>query len=729
MTLQKFVDSLEPALDESPSGPDARETIDEERLHRTVEGAREYAIFLLDRAGRVANWNDEARRSKGWEADEIIGKSFDVFFTPEDRKAGTPGRTLDKATREGNVETHGFRVRRDGTRFFASSRLTALHSPSGELLGFVKITRDLTPKLEADELERRLNIERAERQAAQAAEQRVRESEERLRRLQRVTAALSEAATPLEVVGVVLDQIVEAFHANGDAVYALSSDGLHLDLLAQRGHPDDELEPYTRLPLEASTPVTDAARTGKPAFFESFEACASQYPHLRSAISVGGFEGSVALPLMLHGNLLGVLGIRFRDSRNFDERERALLVTLSELCSQALDRARLLASERAARAEAESASRAKDEFLAMLGHELRNPLAPIVTALSIMKQRSDGIWQKERAVIERQVSHLVRLVDDLLDVSRITRGLVELKKEPLEIATIVARSIEQSSPLLEQRRHHLSITIPEQGLVVDGDATRLAQVLSNLLTNAAKYTPPGGEIELIAERNDDSVMLTVKDNGVGIEPSMLSQVFELFSQEPQSVARSQGGLGLGLAIAKSLLELHGGTIVAKSEGRGTGSTFTVILPLAVARPRETSRTHDGALAPALRQQRLLVVDDNLDAAEMLEDWLSNLGYDVRTAHDGLAALEAVRTFNPEIVLLDIGLPVLDGLEVVRRVRAEPGVAPLFVAITGYGQAADRALSAREGFVEHLVKPISLARLGELLERLQKPASEQQPPNP
>jgi PAS domain S-box-containing protein len=674
----------------------------EERFRLLVEGVTEYAIFVVDPTGHVSSWNSGAARIMGYGATEIMGRAHEIFFTPEDRAAGTPRSLLMAADRDGSVEISAWRVRKDGTRFRASVLLTALRSPTGQLRGFAKITRDLTEKLQAEDLERRLAAERAGREAAEAAEARVRASEERLRRLQRVTAALSEAATLLDVAGVVLDQTMQALDASGGAVYALSMDGRVLEMLDQRNHP--ELGEFVRLPIEMSSPLTDAVRERRAAYYDDFESCAALYPALREAIRSGGFEASVALPLQTHGAVLGVLGIRFRQPRTFSERDRALLQTLSELCGQALERARLLAGESKARADAESANRSKDEFLAMLGHELRNPLAPIVTALSLMKLRGGDTHQKERAVIERQVAHLVRLVDDLLDVSRITKGKVDLKKERVELSEVVARGIELSSPLLEQRRQHLSVAVPDHGLELYGDATRLAQVVSNLVTNAAKYTPSEGHIAISAWRRGDTLVLAVRDDGMGIAPEMLPRVFDLFAQERQSIDRSLGGLGLGLAIARSVVTMHEGTVSAASEGHEKGSTFTVELPAAGAADASAFQGAAPPRVPAAGRRRVLVVDDNADAAELLGGLLRSSGHEVMIASDGPQALDLAGAFRPEVALLDIGLPVMDGYELARRLRSQLDTVRL-IAVTGYGQDSDRERSRAAGFDAHMIKPV------------------------
>jgi PAS domain S-box-containing protein len=683
----------------------------EERFRLLVEGVHDYAIFMLDPHGRVSSWNAGAERSNGWSENEIVGKPYEVFFTLEERAARRPEQLLASALADGSVEVSGWRVRKDGTIYRASAYLKPLRSPNGELRGFAEITRDLTETLIAEDLERRLRAERASREAAEAAERRVRASEERVRRLQRVTAALSEALTPLEVAAVVLDQSLEALEAHGGAIYLISEDREALEFLDQRGHPALIAE-YSKLPLDTIAPLTDAVRERSSRFFESMEACTSLYPELREAIQSGGFEASAAIPLITHGSILGVLGIRFLQRREFDENDRFLILTLGELCAQALERARLFAAESAARADAEAANRSKDEFLAMLGHELRNPLAPIVTALSMMNLRRDQAMQKERDVIERQVTHLVRLVDDLLDVSRITKGKVELKRERLEISTVVAKALELSSPLLEQRHQHLNVSVPTTGLTINGDPTRLAQVLSNLVNNAAKYTLPGGHIEIAAERKGERIVLTVRDDGMGISPEMLPRVFDFFVQERQSIDRSQGGLGLGLAIAKNLITMHDGTVSAFSEGHGKGCVMTVELPAHHTTSVSTMTGAANALPPISKSgRRVLVVDDNTDAADLLSEALMARGHVAIVANDGPSALRAAHDFSPEVAVLDIGLPVMDGYELAEKLRREHSGLRL-IAVTGYGQEADHKRSTTAGFVAHLVKPVELVALYE-----------------
>jgi signal transduction histidine kinase/CheY-like chemotaxis protein len=359
----------------------------------------------------------------------------------------------------------------------------------------------------------------------------------------------------------------------------------------------------------------------------------------------------------------------------------------------------------------EAASRSKDEFLAMLGHELRNPLSPIVTSLRLIKLKGDSTTTREWQVIDRQVEHLTRLVDDLLDISKITRGKVELRRETVEIASVIDKAIEMASVLLEQRSHRLSTEVPRAGLLWSGDPVRLAQVVANLLTNAARYTPPGGDISLQARREHDDVVISVKDNGVGISPEMLPRIFELFVQGKRSTDRFEGGLGIGLTLVRTLVAAHGGNVVARSDGSGKGSEFVITLPAAA----DGAVPSIAARVPPLRAlphgKRVLVVDDNEDAADLLAEALRAVGHEVAIANDPVVALSVAARFRPEIAVLDIGLPVMDGYELATRLRQQPGSAACrLIALTGYGQDHDRVRSLDGGFQTHLVKPVDLDRL-------------------
>lgn len=356
--------------------------------------------------------------------------------------------------------------------------------------------------------------------------------------------------------------------------------------------------------------------------------------------------------------------------------------------------------------------RAKDAFVAMLGHELRNPLSPVLFALDLMKLRGPDVFADERAVIERQVHHLVGLVDDLLDIARIMAGKIQLRRERVELAEVVDLAIELSDPLMRTKGHELTAAVSRSGLVVDVDPTRIAQVVANLLSNAAKYTPAHGAIRIDAERVGRAIRLRVSDNGNGISPTLLPHVFDLFTQEHQTLDRAEGGLGLGLAIVRTIVGMHGGTVTADSRGRGAGTAILIELPACDA-PAAT------ALAPVPRAveslHRILVVDDNEDIAMLSARVLSKLGHEVRVARDGASALEAISEFTPDVALLDIGLPGMDGYELATHLQQRLGEhAVRLIAISGYGQPADRQRSLDAGFAMHLVKPVSVAALRDAL---------------
>ncbi len=364
------------------------------------------------------------------------------------------------------------------------------------------------------------------------------------------------------------------------------------------------------------------------------------------------------------------------------------------------------------------ADRRKDEFLATLAHELRNPLAPIRTGLETLRlARGDGeVAEQVHAVMERQVDHLIRLVDDLMEVSRITRGKVELKRERVDLADVVRSAVETSRPLIDASGHRLTLDLAPETMLLEADPVRLAQVLANLLNNAAKYTEDGGRIWLTAQREGAFAVVSVRDDGTGIDGDMLPSVFDLFAQGERSYGRSQGGLGIGLTLVRSLVDLHGGRVEAKSDGLGQGSEFVVRLPLAAGPAGSLQSDPPPALPPsAVAQHRILVVDDNHDAAESLGMLLRFLGADVRTARDGAEALDALETYAPSVVLLDIGLPGMDGYEVARRIRQRSSNdAVRVIALTGWGQRDDRRRSEEAGIDHHLVKPLDLAILERIL---------------
>ncbi len=369
--------------------------------------------------------------------------------------------------------------------------------------------------------------------------------------------------------------------------------------------------------------------------------------------------------------------------------------------------------------ELRQADRRKDEFLATLAHELRTPLSPIRNSLHILRLAGleSGAADRVHTMIERQVNHMVRLVDDLLEVSRITRGKIELRREPVELSTVVQSAVETSLPLIEMAHHQLTVSLPGEPILLDADPVRFTQIVANLLNNAAKYTNEGGQIWLTATRDGRFAVLSVKDNGAGIPADVLPTIFDLFTQANRTYERAQGGLGIGLTLVRSLVDLHGGSIEARSAGPGKGSEFVVSMPLADG-SQERSIDRTGKRPADLGPRRILVVDDTRDAAESLGMLLKFLGAEVLTVNDGPSALEAIKVFRPAVVLLDIGMPIMDGNEVARRARQQPeGREATLIALSGWAQLEDRRRSKEAGFDYHLVKPVDLGVLKELLDSL------------
>ena len=436
---------------------------------------------------------------------------------------------------------------------------------------------------------------------------------------------------------------------------------------------------------------------------------------VRVEAAAGGPAEVLAVPLRSRGAVMGALALE-AVRRRYTAEDVALAEDLAARGAAALENARLYH-------DLHEQDHRKTEFLAMLAHELRNPLAPIRNAVQLLRQPAGDAPGKQWAgdVIERQVQQMVRLVDDLLDVSRITRGKVTLRTEPLDAAAVATAAVETSRPLIDARGHELTVALPPEPLWVTADPARLAQVLANLLNNAAKYTEKGGRIELLVERDGDEAVFRVRDTGVGIAAEMLPCVFDLFTQIDRSLDRSEGGLGIGLTLVRRLVELHGGTVQAFSAGPGRGSEFVVRLPALATAPAgaevDLSLPCNGAhkAAPEGGGPRVLVVDDNRDSARSLALLLEQVGCEVRTAYDGEAALEAAEAFDPDAVLLDIGLPRLNGFEAARRLRARQQRRPLLlIAVTGYGHEEYRQQAQAAGFDHHFVKPVELEALQQVL---------------
>lgn len=494
-----------------PNADDSPQLTDSQRFRLLVESVIDYAIFTLDTGGHITSWNAGAQRIKGYTREEILGRHFSTFYPAEDVASDKPGRELAIARAEGRVEDEGWRVRKDGSLFWANVTITALYDESRKLVGFAKVTRDMS--------------------------------------------------------------------------------------------------------------------------------------------------------------------------------ERKRLVEL------------------------EQSERRMNEFLATLSHELRNPLAPIRNAVTVMRLRPDepDVTDKSLSLIDRQLTHLTRLVDDLLDVGRIAAGKIELRREPVQVRDIIALGIEAAEPALAAKSQPVSVTAASEDMPLFVDKTRMIQVMQNLLLNASKFSPPGAAILITTMIRHRTLLIQVIDHGRGIARESLDSIFHLFVQEDRPGSTAQGGLGIGLSLCRSLVEMHGGSVSATSEGAGLGATFTVQLPLAPAfeASDEDTDTPNGVA----RQLRVLLVDDNRDAADSMAILLEMSGHDVTLAYDGMEAVSAAARVRPDVALIDLAMPGMDGFAVVHALRGMPGLTDTrFIALTGFGQASDRKQTEKAGFHRHLVKPVELETL-------------------
>ena len=611
-----------------------------------VDQTRDYAVFFLDTEGRIMSWNLGAQRIKGYAPEEIIGRHFSTFYTQEAIDSEWPQHELKVATAEGRFEDEGWRVRKDGSRFWANVVITALRDEDGKLLGFSKITRDLS--------DRRLH------------EEALRQSEERFRLL--IEGVADYAIYMLDPEGVITSWNTGAERIKGYTRAEVL--GKHVSRF------------YTEEDIAAGRPweeIATARRTGR-----------SEGEGWRVKKSGGRFWARTTLSAL----------------HDADGHLRGYAKVTQDL------------SERRHIQDLEKAAQNVNEFIAMLAHELRNPLAPIRNAVHIMREVAPGdpAQQAMRETIERQSAQLARIVDDMLDIARITRGSLAVEHVRIDLGDVVRHAVETSTPAIESGKHTIEVDLPNEPVTISGDAHRLAQLFSNILNNAARYTPPGGSIALRARAEGGQAVVRVRDTGRGIEAGMLERIFDMFVQGRAPLLRIGGGLGVGLALARRLAELHGGSIEARSEGENRGSEFTVRLPLAAPSPAgEVRRAAEAKTAGPVAPRRVLVVDDNVDAATMLNMLLRSLGHETRVAHDGQQALQVAEQFRPDIVLLDIGMPGLDGYEVARRLRRGSQDRPLrIVAVTGWGQDADRQRSREAGFDLHLVKPVDAGQLAKAL---------------
>jgi PAS domain S-box-containing protein len=618
----------------------------EQHFAHLIAGVQDYAIFLLSREGIVKTWNAGAQRIKGYAAAEIIGKHFSQFYPPEAIASGWPQQELEIAERDGRFEEEGWRLRKDGSRFWTNVAITPLFGADGALSGFLKITRDLTERKEAEET--------------------LRQSEQRFRLL--VEGVKDYAIFMLDPDGRVMSWNTGAQRIKGYAASEII--GKHFSVF----YPSEDL------------------RSGKPA--RELEVARE-----RGSIEDEGWRVKKDRSLFWANVVITAI---------YDKNRR--LVGYAKVTRDMTDKRKVEALE--------AANRQKNEFLAMLAHELRNPLAPIRNGLQLLRlpDIDSGTAQQTTEMMERQVVHLVRLVDDLLDVSRVITGKLTFKPEPVEVATVVNRAVEESQSTIDARGHELLLSLPARPIIVDADIHRLAQVITNLLENAAKYTEKPSRIWLSVERQAEEALIRVKDAGIGISAEMLPNIFDLFVQADNSLERPKGGLGIGLNVVKRIIDLHGGSVEVASAGLGQGSEFTIRLPISKSSaPATATKSAIRADHGQVTKRKVLVVDDNVDAAVSITALLKGWGHEVQTAFNGLASLEKVRRFRPDIILLDIGLPGMSGYDVAKTLRADPSFQGVIIAaLTGYGQDADRQRSWEAGFDYHLTKPPDPSILESLL---------------
>jgi signal transduction histidine kinase/CheY-like chemotaxis protein len=607
---------------------------------------------------------------------------------------------------------------REGRRVAIEASFFPLVDEAGRVGHVAIVFREVTAELVAREIAAR---EAAARRASEV-------TREWLVQLQHVTGMLSEAASPGDVARVILDHGLTALGARRGVLGVVSEDGKDVLLLGSRGFERGQLERYQRFPAETRIPLADAIRTGEPVWIESSTDVLSAYPELaESAFAPGETSCIGAVPLATQ-TVFGALAFDFAEPHCFQEEEKGFVQHLARQCAQALERARLYREAKEAAARAEEATRAKDEFLSIVSHELRTPLNAILGwchMMTTMRDTNPGIVERGLQVITRNAKAQVTIIEDILEMSRIITGKFRLSVHPVDLQSVVAAAAESVRPTATARGLSLEAELPT-GVVVLGDPDRLQQVVWNLLSNAIKFTPQGGEIRVTLTEADGSAFLTVTDNGQGIQEQDLSFVFDRFRQVDSSPTRAKGGLGLGLAIVRHLVEAHGGRVQARSDGLGKGAVFEVELPLAPndllfderaqERPSALPAAEGGAPSsrnlPSLSGLQVLVVDDESDAADMIGLLLGQHGAQVRLANSAAEALEALDNFVPSVIVSDIGMPEMDGLTFLRRVRTLPGAVRQVpaIALTAYASPGDAHKASEAGYAQHIPKPVDPARL-------------------
>jgi PAS domain S-box-containing protein len=647
----------------------------EDRFRLLVESVRDYAIFMLDPQGTVLTWNAGAERFKGYRAEEIIGQHFSTFYPPEALARGLPAHELKVAAEIGAYEDEGWRVRKDGSLFWANVVITAVRDAEGRLLGFAKVTRDLTQR--------------------RSHEEALRQSEERFRLL--VEGVADYAIFMLDVNGKVATWNVGAERIKGykaDEIVGQHFSVFYPTDARESGWPEHELQVAT----EKGSFVDEGWRVRKDGTM------------LWANVTITALHDD-------NGRLVGFAKL----TRDLTESKR---VEATEVVNQ--EREEILEAERSARMAAQRTTRVKDEFLATLSHELRTPLSAILGWTQVLLRSADtelpGKAKRAIEVIDRNARAQVQLIDDLLDLSRIVTGKIRLELQQISILDVVESAIDSARPAAEAKDIRLQTALDSLPATVNADSGRIQQVIWNLLTNAIKFTPKGGRIQVVLQRVNSHIELSVSDTGIGIPAHFLPHVFDRFSQRDSSTTRAFGGLGLGLAISKQLVELHGGTIKVASPGENQGATFYVELPLWIVQMEDESRerihptaetqSSEATALPRLDGVHAFILDDEPDARDLLQRVLQDQGARVTTFATGDDVLAILKTMRPSIIVSDVGMPGLDGYQLIRTLRATEGHGNRIpaLALTAFARAEDRRRSLLAGFQAHLAKPFDVGEL-------------------
>ncbi|HEY9798096.1 MAG TPA: PAS domain S-box protein [Leptolyngbyaceae cyanobacterium] len=557
-------------------------------------------------------------------------------------------------------------------------------------------------------------------QQAQQARQQAEQTADRTARLQAVTAALSESLTPTQVAEVIVEQSIAVLNASSAMVVIVTESGTELEIVHHVGYQQDLTEQWRRFPITTPVPLAEAVRTGEPIWEECTQERIDRYPHLADVYARYNYAAWISLPLIVEGRAIGGISLNFTEFSPLNEDDRAFMLALAQQCAQAIARAQLYEAEQRARADAEAANRIKDEFLAVLSHELRSPLNPILGWTRLLRTRKFDEQATNRALetIERNALLQTQLIEDLLDVSRILRGKMILNVAPVNLATTIEAALETVQLAAEAKGIQIQTIFPPNVGLVSGDLTRLQQVIWNLLSNAVKFTPKGGGVEVRIEQNASYAQIVVTDTGKGIAPEFLPYVFDYFRQEDGKTTRQFGGLGLGLAIVRHFVELHGGTVQASSLGEGKGATFTVNLPLS-RNDHETINDETNLdsssliLHPVLDGLRILVVDDEADMRELVATIVEQYTRQVKVTASAAEALTVLEQFKPDVLISDIGMPDMDGymlMQQVRRLPPEQRGLIRAIALTAYAGEINQQQALAAGFQMHLSKPVEPAEL-------------------